>query len=62
MSRFFLAGASGVGLVADRALDLRAGALTESGSAEAASIEPKDLTASARWVPVIDGAAGEEDR
>lgn len=27
-----------------------------------ASIDPKDFTASARWPPVVDGAAGEEDK
>lgn len=27
-----------------------------------ASRDPKDLTASERWPPVVEGAAGEEDR
>lgn len=40
----------------------RDGALTESGSGESAASEPNDLTVSAKWVPVIDGAAGEDDR
>jgi len=64
MSRGGFAGTLASGLAATgetRTLVRRAAFTAESLVDASASMEPNDLTVSARWPPVVDGAAGEED-
>lgn len=55
-------GTGGLVITSDTSVLVRRAAFTAEGSVEAsASIEPKALTVSARWAPVVEGAAGDDD-
>lgn len=59
----FLAGAFGLAMPGELSVLVRRdGALTVLGSVdESASMEPNDLTVSAKWAPVVEGAAGDDE-